>query len=109
MSSSSTPVNYDLTTDSGVKSYLADTPFASHTIAGLSGGTGNYTYRIYLSAPHEGQSTLVLKHAEPYVKGSDIPFGLERQVIQCLLVATAGMAGAMLKLLRCYRCSKSRR
>jgi 5-methylthioribose kinase len=84
MSSSSTPVNHDLTTDAGVKSYLADTPFASHTIASLSGGSGNYTYRIYLSAPYEGQPTLVLKHAEPYVKASvHIPFGLERQVMQC--------------------------
>lgn len=75
-----TAANHDLTTDSGVKAYVADAPFASHTITSLSGGSGNYTYRIHLSAPYEGQSTLVLKHAEPYVKGTTIPFGLERQV-----------------------------
>jgi 5-methylthioribose kinase len=81
MMSLSTP-SHDLTTESGVEAYLADTPFASHTIASLSGGSANYTYRIRLSTPYEGQSTLVLKHAEPHVKleGSTIPFGLERQV-----------------------------
>lgn len=81
MTSSTTRIdNYDLTTESGVKAYLDDTPFASHTIITLSGGSANYTYRIRLVTPHEGQSTLVLKHAEPYVKGSTIPFSLERQV-----------------------------
>lgn len=71
----------DLTTISAVKAYLVGTPFASHTITSLSGGTGNYAYRIHLSIPYEDQQTLVLKHAQPHVKNlTTISFGLERQV-----------------------------
>jgi hypothetical protein len=72
----------DLTSIYGVQVYLArKTSFASHAITRLSGGSANFTYRVHLSAPFAGRSTLVLKHAQPYVK--DLPtvaFGLERQV-----------------------------
>lgn len=79
--SSSTPANHDLTTESGVKTYLVDTPFASYKITSLSVSSANYTYRLHLSIPYEGRSTLVLKHAQPHVKleGSIIRFGIERQ------------------------------
>ena len=55
MTVTSEPVKHDLlTTESGVKAYVADTPFASHTISSLSGGSANYTYRIHLSNPYKG-------------------------------------------------------
>lgn len=69
-----------LTTVAGVQAYVANTPFASSTVTVLSGGTGNFAYRIHLNTPFEGQDTLVLKHAQPYVKDiSTLPFSLDRQ------------------------------
>lgn len=72
----------DLTTISGVQGYLArKTSFTSHTITQLAGGSTNFAYRIHLVAPFDGKSTLVVKHAQPYVKGlPGVAFGLERQV-----------------------------
>lgn len=71
----------DLTTIPNVQAYLQNTPFASNTITALSGGTANYAYRIHLAAPVDGQSTLVLKHAQPYVKNlASIAFDVDRQV-----------------------------
>lgn len=73
----------DLTTIAGVEDYVRDTPFASSTVMSLSGGTGNYTYRLYLETPHEGKSTAILKHSTSYVKSlPTIPFAIERQVSQ---------------------------
>lgn len=71
----------DLTTVAGVQAYLADTPFASNTITVLGGGTANFAYRIHLCTPHNEQSTLVLKHAAPYVKNwRQLAFSPDRQV-----------------------------
>ncbi|GLB43504.1 putative phosphotransferase enzyme family protein [Lyophyllum shimeji] len=75
-----TPNTYDLTTVAGVHAYIATTPFASSAVTILSGGTGNFAYRIHLDVPFQGQETLVLKHAEPYVKNyRSMPFSLDRQ------------------------------
>ncbi|KAF8079097.1 kinase-like domain-containing protein [Lyophyllum atratum] len=70
----------DLTTVEAVGAYLADSPFASGTVTVLSGGTANFAYRIHLDTPFEGQETLVLKHAQPYVKNlASLQFWLDRQ------------------------------
>lgn len=80
----------DLSDVSGVLAYLQETTFASSDATVLSGGFGNFTYRLHLRVPYEGHDTLVLKHAKPYVaspyvaSGEMIPFDLERQVTSFL-------------------------
>ncbi|KAJ3869306.1 hypothetical protein EV359DRAFT_70029 [Lentinula novae-zelandiae] len=71
----------DLANIEDLKEYLKGTPFVSSGIDVLTGGTGNFTCRLRLISPHEGQPTLVLKHAKPYVFTSEnrFPFSLERQ------------------------------
>ncbi|KAG2159618.1 kinase-like domain-containing protein [Suillus bovinus] len=71
----------DLATIAGVRRYLANTRFASHTINALTGGFANFTYRIYLNDLFEGKETLVLKHAAPYVaaSGGTMALPTERQ------------------------------
>ncbi|KAH9065611.1 kinase-like domain-containing protein [Lactarius vividus] len=59
-------VEFDLTTAEGVLAYLATTPFASASTKLLSGGLTNFVFRLQLKAPHEGRSTLILKHTRPY-------------------------------------------
>ncbi|KAJ7697194.1 kinase-like domain-containing protein [Mycena rosella] len=72
---------HDLSSAAGVQAYLLTTPFASTTVTPLSGGNSNFAYRLYLSAPYKGHSTLVLKHARPYVAlAASIPLAIERQV-----------------------------
>jgi 5-methylthioribose kinase len=73
----------DLLTVAGVLRYLAPTPFASNEIYPLSGGNCNFVYRIHLRTPYNNLSTLVLKHAEPYVAASAhrMPLVVERQVL----------------------------
>jgi 5-methylthioribose kinase len=69
----------DLTTTAGIQLYLQDTPFAAHTIQVLSGGMSNFTYRIYLHTPLDGQSTFILKYAAPYVAVSAGKFPLDQK------------------------------
>jgi 5-methylthioribose kinase len=73
----------DLGTTAGLQNYLSDTPFASEEITVLAGGTANFTYRIKLKAPYDGRSTVVVKHAKPYVmaSGQKVPFATSRQVM----------------------------
>lgn len=72
----------DLHTASGVLEYLHSTPFRCASVTPLSGGNANFTYRLHLQNPFEGRSTLVLKHAKPYVATAiDQPLGIERQVV----------------------------
>ncbi|PPQ64298.1 hypothetical protein CVT26_002181 [Gymnopilus dilepis] len=79
-SSASSP---DLTTESGVRAYLAKTAFASTDIEPLLGGTANYVYRLVLEREYEGRKTLVLKHAKPYVKSwKELKFAVERQIYE---------------------------
>jgi len=42
----------------------------------------NFTFRLQLRAPYKGDSTLVMKHGKPYVRGlgKDITFAFEHQV-----------------------------
>lgn len=72
---------FDLTTEAGVEAYLADTPYACTKAEALSGGLGNFVFRLHLREHYDGHQTLVLKHAEPYVKAlPNVPFGVSRQV-----------------------------
>lgn len=71
----------NLTSLSAVEEFLAGTPFASRSITDLVGGTINYVYRIHLLTPFEGSQTVVLKHAQPFWKGSTgTCWEVERQV-----------------------------
>jgi 5-methylthioribose kinase len=72
----------DLTTIAHVQKYLSNSPFASHTINALTGGSASFTYRIHLNNSFEGKETLVLKYAAPYVaiSGGTMPLPTERQV-----------------------------
>ncbi|KAF9074970.1 hypothetical protein BDP27DRAFT_1381023 [Rhodocollybia butyracea] len=70
----------DLADVAELKEYLQGTPFASSGIDILTGGTGNFACRLHLISPYQGQSTLVLKHAKPYIfTARNWPFSLERQ------------------------------
>jgi hypothetical protein len=71
---------YDLSIIQDVYAYLADTPFASDNITALSGGYGNWIYRLGLRVPYEGRQTLILKHGKSIVPNTEIPFSLDRQV-----------------------------
>ncbi|KAG1749770.1 kinase-like domain-containing protein [Suillus paluster] len=73
--------NADLTTSADVRKYLSNTPFASHTISVLAGGSANFTYRIHLNTPFEGKETFVFKYAAPYVaaSGGTMALPTERQ------------------------------
>ena len=75
----------DIATVAGVQAYIVDTPFDSTSIVPLSGGYGNYTFRLTLREPFRENDTVVLKHAKPYAAAfKDIPFSLERQVTVCV-------------------------
>ena len=73
----------DMLTVAGVLRYLAPTAFASDEVHPLSGGTCNFVYRIHLRMPYNNVSTMVLKHAAPYIASSAqrMPFAVERQVL----------------------------
>jgi len=72
----------DLTSEEGVKEYLKGTRFASRKIVALSGGNANFAYRAELVEPHSGRKTVIVKHAQLYVKcRSDMPFDVTRQVL----------------------------
>ncbi len=72
----------DLTSEEGVKEYLKGTRFASRKIVALSGGSANFAYRAELVEPHSGRKTVIVKHAQPYVKcRSDMSFDVTRQVL----------------------------
>ncbi|KAJ7611973.1 kinase-like domain-containing protein [Mycena polygramma] len=76
-------IEHDLSTAAGVQAYLSTTDFACNTVTPLTGGTGNYAFRLHLLAPYKGQSTLVMKHARPYVAANKaIPFAIERQAFE---------------------------
>ncbi|KAL0068529.1 hypothetical protein AAF712_004243 [Marasmius tenuissimus] len=74
-------VERDLSKTSDLAAYLEDTPFTVERIDVLSGGTANFAFRIRLKTPHDGRSTMIVKHGKAYVATSEgkFPFGLERQ------------------------------
>ncbi|KAG8787899.1 hypothetical protein FRC12_015140 [Ceratobasidium sp. 428] len=58
---------HDLTTPTGLASYLAPTQFAASDIQTLSGGTIGFVYRVLLKAPKQGGVTsVVVKHGLGY-------------------------------------------
>ncbi|KAG8792576.1 hypothetical protein FRC12_005627 [Ceratobasidium sp. 428] len=58
---------HDLTTPTGLASYLAPTKFAASDIQTLSGGTIGFVYRVLLKAPKQGGVTsVVVKHGLGY-------------------------------------------
>ncbi|KAG8792574.1 hypothetical protein FRC12_005625, partial [Ceratobasidium sp. 428] len=55
---------HDLTTPTGLASYLAPTKFAASEVQALSGGTVGFTYRVLLESPEQGGVTsVVVKHS----------------------------------------------
>ena len=82
-----TSVSDELATVPGIQAYLQDNPkFAAHTVEKLSGGLGNFTYRIHLHRAYAGCQTLVLKYAPPYAASSTgrFPLDQKRQVFHQL-------------------------
>lgn len=74
----------DLATAADVLAYLEDTPFGSTRAIPLTGGMGNYVFRLHLKNSYEGRGTLVLKHGKPYLPGNQaFAFSLDRQVSSC--------------------------
>lgn len=70
------------TTPESVLAYLkslVDHRFIGTSCLRLSGGFGNFVWRIQLEAPYRGYSTVVLKHGKDHAAANkDIPFGLDR-------------------------------
>lgn len=72
-------VSHDLTEAEGVKAYLAKTPFVAKDAVRLSGGYGNYTFRVSLVDPAStGRSSIILKHGKAFIPGTEIPISVER-------------------------------
>lgn len=70
----------DLATVKDLLSYLEPTVFASSGAEALTGGFGNYVFRIRLRQPYEDRQTLVVKHGKPYIPGRrTFAFSLDRQ------------------------------
>ncbi|CCL98113.1 uncharacterized protein FIBRA_00107 [Fibroporia radiculosa] len=73
----------DLSTATGILTYIADTPFDSDTAVPITGGFGNYVFRLHLRTPLHEQDTVVFKHAKPYVPGwPTMAISLDRQVYE---------------------------
>ncbi|KAF9011117.1 kinase-like domain-containing protein [Cyathus striatus] len=73
----------DLTTEEGVRLFLTDTPFACTEVITVSGGNANYAYRLNLIVPYCGNTTLICKHAKPYIRTMiDIPLNVDRQLYE---------------------------
>lgn len=87
----------DLATTEGIILYLVSTPFASDNVTSLSGGYGNFTYRVHLQTPYEGLiSDVVVKYAPPYVAATQwrMPFAVERQV-SCLALSSTDVRSSI--------------
>lgn len=71
----------DLSDPQHLEQYLSTTPWAAKSITSLSGGYTNFTFRIELAEPHQGQETVVLKHGKSYIPLANKPtLSVERQV-----------------------------
>ncbi|KAI0073712.1 hypothetical protein K474DRAFT_1666285 [Panus rudis PR-1116 ss-1] len=70
----------DLSKSEDLLTYLSTTPFASTKAVQLTGGYGNYVFRMFLRTEYEGRDKLVVKHGKPFIPGSpDLTFSLDRQ------------------------------
>ncbi|KAH8099285.1 kinase-like domain-containing protein [Cristinia sonorae] len=73
----------DLTLPEGVLTFLEGTPFSSDNVVKLTGGLGNYVFRLHLKTPYHEHTTLVLKHGKPHLPGDEtFTFDLERQAFE---------------------------
>lgn len=71
----------DVGTVDGLLSYLQHTSFAADAATPLSGGYGNFVFRIKLKVPYNGHHTLIVKHAKPYLPGNEaFKLAVSRQV-----------------------------
>ncbi|KAI0784990.1 kinase-like domain-containing protein [Abortiporus biennis] len=61
--------SYDIATSEGALGYLSSSFIPVESVSRLTGGGGNYTYRLFLRETYEGRKTLVLKHGKPYPPG----------------------------------------
>ncbi|KAJ7155316.1 kinase-like domain-containing protein [Mycena filopes] len=90
MATLNTP-EHDLSTAPGVQAYLASTPFASSAVTPLTGGTGNFAFRLHLLTPYglDKVTTAVVKHARPYVAAAPgIKLAIERQAFEAKAMRT---------------------
>ena len=72
---------FDLSDPSHVAQYLSATPWAAKSITSLSGGYTNFTFRIELAEPYQGQECVVLKHGKSYIPmAKEFSLSVERQV-----------------------------
>jgi hypothetical protein len=70
-----------LTSAQAVEAFLAGTPFASRSVVILSDGHCNHAYRVHLLNPVDGHTSVVLKHALPWLRfRANVPFDPIRQV-----------------------------
>jgi 5-methylthioribose kinase len=59
----------DLTTEAGTLTYLStNTSFDAESIEPLKGGWCNFTWRVNLKTPFDGEKSVILKHAEPFAQ-----------------------------------------
>ncbi|KAJ7762411.1 kinase-like domain-containing protein [Mycena maculata] len=82
--------DYSLIPD--LHAYLAARPgFESERVEPLSGGTGNFVFRLYLKTPFEGRASLVLKHTKNYIASApSVPFAIERQLFEAEALRRVG-------------------
>ncbi|TCD68090.1 hypothetical protein EIP91_011543 [Steccherinum ochraceum] len=73
----------DLATPKGIVAFLESTDFASVVAIPITGGYGNYVFRVALKKPYQGRETLVVKHGKPYIPGNEnFKFAVERQAYE---------------------------
>ncbi|KAI0319033.1 hypothetical protein OF83DRAFT_1241216 [Amylostereum chailletii] len=93
----------DLGTEHGLLAYLARcTPFAGTRATRLSGGSGNYVFRVELAAGsggeggegEEGRKSVVVKHAKGHLpRAPTWMFGVERQAFEVGVMKRVREAG----------------
>jgi hypothetical protein len=72
----------DLSHPKHLEHYLSTTPWAAKSITSLSGGYTNFTFRIELVTPFQGQERVVLKHGKSHIPmAKEFSFSVERQVM----------------------------
>ncbi|KAJ3027928.1 hypothetical protein HK097_006062, partial [Rhizophlyctis rosea] len=82
----------DLTTVSGITTYLSTTRFKSKNVTLLAGGNANFTFRVLLETPvelpgGEKRDSVVVKHAESFAAFSrDMLFSADRGKYEALLL-----------------------
>jgi hypothetical protein len=85
-------VDLDLTTPGGFREYLKGTAFeTTQDPVVLTGGFGNFTYRVALKAPAIYE-TIIVKHAAPFVAAyPDWPLDPARMVSFLLFPVVTGL------------------